>query len=231
MEKKMQHIPMSSIVDSNGVAHVGKNMLIIDDLPKEANFHLFIGGNDTHVEFFSHICPRDGDEWWRRHCTFHLMAKGVILSANIAIELKKNQRMEWSCKQEHEAENATSHVRVRSIMDGKAFFSASSTIVIAGDANGSAAHYDNRNLLLSHLAHVVANPSMEISLKNAFCSHGATIGGTDPQQESYLCSRGISSKNAKLLLRDAFIREICGPMFASKKINGDWEKAPLRDDQ
>ena len=53
----------------------------------------------------------------------------------------------------------------------------------------------------------LAKPELEIYADDVVCSHGSTSGAIDEQALFYLCSRGISRKDATDMLTLAFLAE------------------------
>ena len=73
-------------------------------------------------------------------------------------------------------------------------------------ADGTNALMSSRSLLLSENARANAKPELEILADDVKCSHGVTVGSFNPDQIFYLRSRGMSEKNAKQLLTNAFAK-------------------------
>ncbi len=66
----------------------------------------------------------------------------------------------------------------------------------------------SRNLLLSNLARIDTKPELEIIADDVRCTHGATVSQLQDDELFYLCSRGISSKQATKLLLKGYCQEI-----------------------
>ena len=66
----------------------------------------------------------------------------------------------------------------------------------------------NNNLLMGKLAEVDTKPQLEIYADDVKCSHGATVGQLDENALFYMQQRGISLKEARLLLMFAFVNEV-----------------------
>jgi Fe-S cluster assembly protein SufD len=81
-------------------------------------------------------------------------------------------------------------------------------IIVHPFAQKTSAHLSNKNLLLSKTAEVNTKPILEIEADDLQCTHGATVGCLDQHALFYLRSRGISEKDARQLLIDAFVQEI-----------------------
>jgi Fe-S cluster assembly protein SufD len=67
---------------------------------------------------------------------------------------------------------------------------------------------NNKNLLLNTGAEIDTKPELEIYADDVKCAHGATIGQLDEESLFYLVSRGISRREANVLLTMAFINEL-----------------------
>ncbi|HYX32071.1 MAG TPA: Fe-S cluster assembly protein SufD [Oligoflexus sp.] len=79
---------------------------------------------------------------------------------------------------------------------------------IVKNAQQSAAHQLNKNLLMSSAAEVDSRPQLKIDADDVKCSHGATIGQLDATQVFYLQSRGIPRAEAEQMLAKAFVRDV-----------------------
>jgi len=81
-------------------------------------------------------------------------------------------------------------------------------LLVAKDAQKTAAFQTNRNILLSKTAKMRTKPQLEIYADDVKCSHGATIGSLDESAKFYMQSRGISESEARLLLMFAFTGDV-----------------------
>jgi Fe-S cluster assembly protein SufD len=66
----------------------------------------------------------------------------------------------------------------------------------------------NRNLCATREARMYTQPQLEIYADDVKCSHGATVGQLDENALFYMRQRGISLKEARLLLMFAFVNEV-----------------------
>lgn len=73
--------------------------------------------------------------------------------------------------------------------------------------NGEA-YQENHNILLSDGAKVDTKPQLEIYADDVKCSHGATIGRLNEEEQFYMRSRGISLEDAKVLRMISFIAPV-----------------------
>src|SRR5690606_2208378 len=78
--------------------------------------------------------------------------------------------------------------------------------VVHRDAQGTVAHQEHRNLLLSESATVHTKPHLETDADDVKCSHGTTVGSLDEQALFYLRARGIPEDLARAMLTEAFVQ-------------------------
>ena len=81
-------------------------------------------------------------------------------------------------------------------------------IIVAQDAQKSESYQENHNILLSDGAKVDTKPQLEIYADDVKCSHGATIGRLNEEEQFYMRSRGISLEDAKVLQMISFIAPV-----------------------
>ena len=81
-------------------------------------------------------------------------------------------------------------------------------IIVAQDAQRTEAYQENHNLLLSDKAKVDTKPQLEIYADDVKCSHGATIGRLNEEEQFYMRSRGITLEDAKVLQMISFIAPV-----------------------
>ena len=81
-------------------------------------------------------------------------------------------------------------------------------IIVAKDAQRTEAYQENHNILLSEAAKVDTKPQLEIYADDVKCSHGATIGRLNEEEQFYMRSRGITLEDAKVLQMISFIAPV-----------------------
>lgn len=102
----------------------------------------------------------------------------------------------------------TSHQLHKCIVSDKSAAVFNGKVFVPKAAQLTNANQLNRNLLLSPKARVDTKPQLEITADNVKCSHGATVGQLEADEIFYLQSRGLSERDARKLLIDAFAAEI-----------------------
>ncbi len=81
-------------------------------------------------------------------------------------------------------------------------------IVIAPEAQRTEAFQENHNILLSDSARVNTKPRLEIYADDVKCSHGATVGKLNEDEQFYMRSRGIPEEEAKVLQMISFVAPV-----------------------
>lgn len=81
-------------------------------------------------------------------------------------------------------------------------------IVIAPDAQRTEAFQENHNILLSDSARINTKPRLEIYADDVKCSHGATVGKLNEDEQFYMRSRGIPEDEAKVLQMISFVAPV-----------------------
>ena len=109
---------------------------------------------------------------------------------------------------QHTKPHSDSNQSFKGIIDDEARAYFNGHVRVDKDAQKTNAFQNNRNILLSQDAKAGAKPFLEIYADDVKCSHGATVGQLDENALFYIMSRGISEKNARILLMYAFAAEI-----------------------
>ena len=81
-------------------------------------------------------------------------------------------------------------------------------IIVAKDAQRTEAYQENHNILLTDGAKVDTKPQLEIYADDVKCSHGATIGRLNEEEQFYMRSRGITLEDAKVLQMISFVAPV-----------------------
>lgn len=108
----------------------------------------------------------------------------------------------------HGKSNCTSKQLFKGILDEQASGVFNGHVMVQRDSQNTNAFQTNKNILLTDEASIDTQPFLEIYADNVKCSHGATVGQLDEDAMFYLRSRGISERNARMLLMYAFAAEI-----------------------
>lgn len=107
--------------------------------------------------------------------------------------------------QHHKAENTTSNLLVKAVLQGNAAFVYDGAIRVEKEAQKTNAYQRNENLVLSEQADVLTKPSLEILADDVRCTHGATVGTIDQEQQYMLQTRGLTIEKAQHMIAEGFL--------------------------
>lgn len=108
----------------------------------------------------------------------------------------------------HDVPHCNSRQLFKGIAGGTSKVDFYGKIIVAQDAQRTEAYQENHNILLSDGAKVDTKPQLEIYADDVKCSHGATIGRLNEEEQFYMRSRGISLEDAKVLQMISFIAPV-----------------------
>ncbi|WP_428242185.1 Fe-S cluster assembly protein SufD [Gynuella sp.] len=147
------------------------------------------------------LCKRTDIHVTHRGEGAQCVLKGVYLP-------REKQHIDYHTCIEHAVPNCTTDEVFRGIMadESKAVFNG--RIHIHPDAQKTLAELSNKNLLLSPKAEIYTKPELEIYADDVRCAHGATVSQIDDKALYYMQSRGISRKEAEVMLSFGFINEL-----------------------
>lgn len=108
----------------------------------------------------------------------------------------------------HNSPHCNSRELFKYLLDDDAKGCFGGKIYVAEGADKIEAYQSNNNIIASENAKMYTKPQLEIYTDDVKCSHGATIGQLDQNALFYMRTRGISEKEAKMLLMQAFMEDI-----------------------
>lgn len=94
------------------------------------------------------------------------------------------------------------------VVDDEARGAFTGRILVRPGAVKTEAYQANRNIVGSDSARMFSKPQLEIYNDDVKCSHGTAIGQLDDMQLFYMRTRGLSEKEARLLLKQAFMADV-----------------------
>ncbi|MFN8114126.1 MAG: Fe-S cluster assembly protein SufD [Solirubrobacterales bacterium] len=118
------------------------------------------------------------------------------------------QHLDYDTTQEHAAEDTTSDLAFRGVLDGRSTAVWRGMINVDKGAQRTDAFQDCRNLILSPRAHADAIPGLQIEADDVACTHAAAVAQVDPEQLFYLTSRGLGREQASELIVGGFLAEL-----------------------
>ena len=118
------------------------------------------------------------------------------------------ERVKISVDMHHDLPHCNSRQIFKGIAGGTSRVDFYGKIIVAQDAQRTEAYQENHNILLTDGAKVDTKPQLEIYADDVKCSHGATIGRLNEEEQFYMRSRGISLEDAKVLQMISFIAPV-----------------------
>lgn len=162
----------------------------------------YVVGAGERLDLFYIVRPGEDRDITAR---VHLTAPGA--SANIAgiYLLAGSEKVGIRTEIYHESEGCTSDQLFNGIAAGTSKASFYGRIVVAPGADKTEAYQANHNIVLSPEAKVDTKPQLEIYADDVKCSHGATVGSLNEDEQFYMRSRGIPEEEAKVLQMISFV--------------------------
>lgn len=108
----------------------------------------------------------------------------------------------------HDAGECRSRQLFKGIASGRSRALFDGRVYVGHGAQKTSALQENHSLLLSADALVESRPQLEIYADDVECSHGATVGSLDAQQQFYMQSRGIPREEALRLQKISFLSPV-----------------------
>jgi Fe-S cluster assembly protein SufD len=174
-------------------------------------------GRDAHYDSFT---LNLGGKLTRHEIHAVLNGAGGEIHLNGLNLLKGKQHGDTTILIEHAAPNCQSNQFYRTILDDEARGVFQGKVYVHRQAQKTDGYQLSNALLLSPRAEMDTKPELEIYADDVKCSHGATTGQLDEEPLFYLRSRGLSEKEARLLLIQAFVDEV-----VDKIVDGDVKTA------
>ena len=131
----------------------------------------------------------------------------------------KQERVDNNTLIDHRAAHCTSRELYKYVLDDHAVGAFAGRVLVRHGAQKTVSQETNQNLCASKEARMYTQPMLEIYADDVKCSHGSTVGQLNDAALFYMRQRGISLKEAKLLLQFAFVNEVIDQM----------QLEPLRD--
>lgn len=137
-----------------------------------------------------------------------LAGEGAEANVYGAYVCGSDEKVKISVDMHHDVPHCNSRQLFKGIAGGVSKVNFYGKIIVAQDAQRTEAYQENHNILLSDGAKVDTKPQLEIYADDVKCSHGATIGRLNEEEQFYMRSRGISLEDAKVLQMISFIAPV-----------------------
>lgn len=134
--------------------------------------------------------------------------EGAECFANGCVIADKSQHIDNNTLIDHQVGHCTSHQLYKYVLGDEAVGAFAGRILVRKDAQKTSSNEINQNLCTTKRARMFTQPMLEIYADDVKCSHGSTVGQLNDAAMFYMRQRGISEKEAKLLLEFAFVNEV-----------------------
>lgn len=124
----------------------------------------------------------------------------------------KDQHVDNNTLIDHKVSHCTSNELYKYVLDENAVGAFAGKVLVRHGAQHTTSQETNQNLCTTKTARMFTQPMLEIYADDVKCAHGSTVGQLNDAALFYMQQRGISKKEAKLLLEFAFINEVIDHM-------------------
>ena len=144
----------------------------------------------------------------RNRVDLTLSGEGAECVLNGCVIADKEQHVDNNTVIDHKVEHCTSSQLYKYVLDEKATGAFAGRVLVRHGAQKTSSEMRNQNICATHEARMFTQPMLEIYADDVKCSHGSTVGQLNDAAMFYMRQRGISEKEAKLLLEFAFVNEV-----------------------
>jgi len=155
----------------------------------------------------------------RNKLNLELAGEGAECQCNGCVIADKQQHVDNNTLITHLVPHCTSRELYKYVLDEKATGAFAGRVLVQPGAQKTESQMTNQNLCATRQTRMYTQPMLEIYADDVKCAHGSTVGQLNDAALFYMQQRGISQKEARLLLQNAFITEVIDKM----------ELEPLRD--
>ena len=144
----------------------------------------------------------------RNRVDLSLSGKGAECVLNGCVIADKEQHVDNNTVIDHKVEHCTSSQLYKYVLDEKSTGAFAGRVLVRHGAQKTSSEMRNQNICATREARMFTQPMLEIYADDVKCSHGSTVGQLNDAAMFYMQQRGISQKEAKLLLEFAFVNEV-----------------------
>ena len=155
----------------------------------------------------------------RNKLNLDLAGEGAECQCNGCVIADKQQHVDNNTLITHHVSHCTSRELYKYVLDDASTGAFAGRVLVKPHAQKTESQMTNQNLCATKEARMYTQPMLEIYADDVKCAHGSTVGQLNDAALFYMQQRGISQKEARLLLQNAFITEVIDHM----------ELEPLRD--
>ena len=134
--------------------------------------------------------------------------EGAECELNGCVIADKNQHVDNNTLIDHQVGHCDSHELYKYVLDDQSVGAFAGRVLVRHGSQKTTSEERNQNLCMTREARMFTQPMLEIYADDVKCSHGSTVGQLNDAALFYMQQRGISVKEAKLLLEFAFVGEV-----------------------
>ena len=139
---------------------------------------------------------------------YELAGEGAELDLTGVYACCGEQKVDFRITVRHLCAGCVSHQLFKGLAEDEARVKFEGLVYVAAGAEKTEALQENHSLLLAENAFVQSSPQLEIYADDVVCSHGATVGSLDENEQFYMRSRGISLEEARRLQILSFLSPV-----------------------
>lgn len=163
---------------------------------QEANSNVLLNGMTLH------------NGTTRNTTSVTLAGKGAEVNLCGVAIADKNEQVDNHTFIDHQISDCTSNELFKYVLDDQAVGAFAGRVLVREGAQHTSSQQTNRNICATREARMYTQPQLEIYADDVKCSHGATVGQLDENALFYMRQRGITLKEARLLLMFSFVNEV-----------------------
>ena len=148
----------------------------------------------------------------RNRTDLTLSGEGAECVLNGCAIADKNQVVDNNTLIDHKVPHCDSKELYKYVLDGKATGAFAGRVLVRKGAQKTTSEERNQNICATREARMFTQPMLEIYADGVKGGHGSTVGQLNDAAMFDMRQRGISEKEAKLLLEFAFINEVIDTM-------------------
>ena len=134
--------------------------------------------------------------------------EGAECELNGCVIADKNQHVDNNTLIDHQVGHCDSRELYKYVLDDEAVGAFAGRVLVRHGSQKTTSEERNQNLCMTCQARMFTQPMLEIYADDVKCSHGSTVGQLNDAALFYMQQRGISIKEARLLLEFAFVGEV-----------------------
>ncbi len=144
----------------------------------------------------------------RNRLDLHFRGEGAECWLGGCVIADKQQHVDNNTLVVHHVPHCDSHELYKYVLDNDATGAFAGRVLVEHGAQQTSSEMRNQNLCASREARMYTQPMLEIYADDVKCSHGSTVGQLNDAALFYMLQRGITEREARLLLQQAFVTEV-----------------------